>query len=73
MEFAGLEEVWAFLRHCDGKAPSSWVTPATPQMAAWSGVDLALLDTFGRAFGQPVRLSEADRRSKLRRPHTLGT
>jgi L-Ala-D/L-Glu epimerase len=61
MQFGGLEEVWTFLRHCDGKAPSGWVGPATPQMAAWSCVDLALLDTFGRAFRQPVRLTEADR------------
>jgi L-alanine-DL-glutamate epimerase-like enolase superfamily enzyme len=61
MEFGGLEEVWTFLRHCDGKAPSGWVASTTPQMAAWSCVDLALLDTFGRAFRQPVRLSEADR------------
>ena len=52
MAFASYEEVWAFLNLCDGKAPRDWVAPDVPQTAAWCAVDLALLDVFGRAFGQ---------------------
>jgi L-Ala-D/L-Glu epimerase len=47
------EGVW-FLEKCDGKAPPEWVGPEVPQTSAWCSVDLALLDAFGRAFGQPV-------------------
>ncbi len=57
-DFASLDEVSGFLAACDGRAPSDWVAPETPQTAAWCAVDLALLDTYGRAFGLPVRLSE---------------
>lgn len=53
-EFGAMEEVEDFLRQCDGKAPADWVDPAKPQTAAWCAVDLALLDAFGREFGQPV-------------------
>jgi L-alanine-DL-glutamate epimerase-like enolase superfamily enzyme len=49
--FASFEDVHDFLAHCDGKAPTTWVDARTPQTAAWCAVDLALLDTFGRAFG----------------------
>ena len=49
--FGSFEEVRAFLARCDGKAPAEWVPPEVPQTAAWCAVDLALLDTFGRAFG----------------------
>ena len=55
--FGSLEEVEAFLRQCDGKTPG-WIVPAVPQTAAWSAVDLALLDAFGREFGQAVLSSE---------------
>lgn len=48
--FSSLEEVTAFLRQCDGKAPEDWVPAHQPQTAAWSVVDLALLDSFGKAF-----------------------
>ena len=48
--FSSLEEVTAFLAQCDGKAPKDWVPPNQPQTAAWSVVDLALLDSFGKAF-----------------------
>ena len=51
--FRSLEEVEAFLRRCDGKTPG-WVADSQPQTAAWSALDLALLDTFGREFGQAV-------------------
>lgn len=51
--FGSIKEVKAFLTECDGKTPG-WVATATPQTAAWSLVDLALLDTFGREFGQAV-------------------
>lgn len=54
MGFESYSDVKAFLADCDGKAPSGYVHPEVPQTAAWCAVDLALLDTFGRAFGQPV-------------------
>jgi muconate cycloisomerase len=54
MPFESLNEVWSFLAECDGKAPHDWVPSATPQSAAWCAVDLALLDTFGRVFQEPV-------------------
>ena len=57
-DFETLDEVTAFLASCDGQAPAGWVTQGAPQTAAWCAVDLALLDTFGRVFGTPVRLSE---------------
>ena len=54
--FQSLPEVGAFLEKCDGQAPTEWVRPDVPQTSAWCGVDLALLDAFGRAFGEPVSL-----------------
>ena len=48
--FGSVEEVEVFLRQCDGQSPG-WVSPDTPQTAAWCAVDLALLDAFGKAFG----------------------
>jgi L-Ala-D/L-Glu epimerase len=57
--FQSLPEVIAFLEKCDGKAPSEWVHPDIPQSAAWCSVDLALLDAFGRASGDPVWLGAA--------------
>jgi L-alanine-DL-glutamate epimerase-like enolase superfamily enzyme len=53
--FGSLGEVVSFLEKCDGKAPPEWVHPEVPQTAAWCSVDLALLDAFGRASGQPAR------------------
>lgn len=50
MRFDGFEEVLHFLRDADGRAPADWVPPDRPQTAAWCAVDLALLDTFGKAF-----------------------
>lgn len=50
-DFGAFDEVQAFLARCDGKAPTTWVDGTTAQTAAWCAVDLALLDTFGRAFG----------------------
>jgi L-alanine-DL-glutamate epimerase-like enolase superfamily enzyme len=49
--FDAFDEVRDFLARCDGKAPGTWVDAGTAQTAAWCAVDLALLDTFGRAFG----------------------
>jgi len=57
MEFNSMTDVYRFLSACDGKAPPEWVSASTPQSAAWSAVDLALLDAFGNAFRQPVRLA----------------
>jgi muconate cycloisomerase len=62
MEFASYDEVWTFLNLCDGKAPADWVAPDEPQSAAWCAVDLALLDAFGRAFGQSVFAPDAQER-----------
>jgi len=53
--FQSLPEVVSFLEKCDGKAPSEWVPPDVPQTSAWCCVDLALLDAFGRASGEPAR------------------
>jgi L-alanine-DL-glutamate epimerase-like enolase superfamily enzyme len=53
--FQSLPEVVSFLEKCDGKAPSEWVAPDVPQTSAWCCVDLALLDAFGRASGEPAR------------------
>jgi L-alanine-DL-glutamate epimerase-like enolase superfamily enzyme len=50
--FQSLAEVTSFLEKCDGKAPSEWVRPDVPQSSAWCSVDLALLDAFGRTFGE---------------------
>lgn len=54
VDFASLEQVRDFLARADGKAPDGWIEPDVPQTAAWCAVDLALLDTFGRAFGMEV-------------------
>lgn len=53
--FRSLPEAVSFLEKCDGKAPPEWVKPEIPQTAAWCSVDLALLDAFGRASGEPAR------------------
>lgn len=59
MAFGSLGEVREFLSNCDGKAPAGWIiTPSLPQSSAWCAVDLALLDTFGRAFNQSVHLAQ---------------
>lgn len=50
--FHSFEDVIGFLADADGRAPADWVSPATPQSAAWCAVDLALLDAFGRHFQQ---------------------
>ena len=54
--FGSMPELLQFLADSDGKAPADWVEASTPQTAAWCAVDLALLDTFGRAWKQPVEL-----------------
>jgi L-Ala-D/L-Glu epimerase len=54
MEFGSFEDVYAFLVRCDGRAPQEWLDPQVPQHAAWCLVDLALLDSFGRAFGKEL-------------------
>jgi muconate cycloisomerase len=53
--FGSLPEAVSFLEKCDGKAPPEWVRPEVPQTSAWCSVDLALLDAFGRATGEPAR------------------
>jgi len=53
--FRSLGDAVSFLEKCDGKAPPEWVRPDTPQTSAWCSVDLALLDAFGRAAGEPAR------------------
>ena len=59
-EFDSTAELEAFLRDCDGKAPADWALDDAPQTAAWSAVDLALLDAFGRAFEE--RAMEGERK-----------
>jgi L-Ala-D/L-Glu epimerase len=54
--FQSLPDLIAFLEKCGGKAPTEWVGPDVAQTSAWCSVDLALLDAFGRAFGEPVSL-----------------
>src|SRR4029453_16298423 len=56
--FQSLSEVGSFLEKCDGQAPSEGVRPEVPQTPACCSVDLALLDAFGRAFGEPVSLGD---------------
>jgi muconate cycloisomerase len=58
--FDRMDDVVSFLETCDGKSPAGWVPGALPQSAAWSAVDLALLDAFGKAFGE--RALERERR-----------
>jgi muconate cycloisomerase len=58
--FDSMHEVVSFLQTCDGKAPADRVSADRPQTAAWSAVDLVLLDTFGKAFGE--RALESERR-----------
>jgi muconate cycloisomerase len=53
--FGSLPEAVSFLEKCDGKAPPEWARPEVPQTAAWCSVDLALLDAFGRASGEPAQ------------------
>jgi muconate cycloisomerase len=65
-EFQSLNELTAFLKECDGKAPGEWLAPDTPQTAAWAAVDLALLDAFGNALSQPIRLSDRPLADNLR-------
>lgn len=61
MKFNSLEQVKAFLIECDGKAPENWISANEPQTAAWCAVDLALLDCFGHALQEPVRLGQSAR------------
>jgi L-alanine-DL-glutamate epimerase-like enolase superfamily enzyme len=56
MKFSSVDQVKAFLAECDGKAPNNWGSANEPQTAAWCAVDLALLDCFGHALQEPVRL-----------------
>jgi L-Ala-D/L-Glu epimerase len=52
--FRSLSEAVSYLEKCDGKAPPEWVRPEVPQTSAWCCVDLALLDAFGKASGEPA-------------------
>jgi L-Ala-D/L-Glu epimerase len=61
MKFTSLEQLKAFLIECDGKAPENWVSANEPQTAAWCAIDLALLDCFGHALQEPVRLGPSAR------------
>ena len=57
--FRSLGDAVSFLEKCDGKAPPEWVPPEVPQSSAWCSVDLALLDAFGRASGEPAQPAPA--------------
>jgi L-Ala-D/L-Glu epimerase len=52
--FGSLLEAVSFLEKCNGKAPPEWAQPEVPQTAAWCTVDLAVLDAFGQASGEPA-------------------
>jgi L-Ala-D/L-Glu epimerase / N-acetyl-D-glutamate racemase len=54
--FQTLPDLISFLEKCGGQAPTEWVRPEIPRTSAWCSADLALLDAFGRAFGEPVSL-----------------
>jgi L-alanine-DL-glutamate epimerase-like enolase superfamily enzyme len=58
--FRSLSEAVSYLEKCDGKAPPEWVRPEVPQTSAWCSVDLALLDAFGKAAGEPAGPAAAD-------------
>ncbi|MEN8191025.1 MAG: enolase C-terminal domain-like protein [Thermodesulfobacteriota bacterium] len=58
-EFDSLARVVSFLDECNGKAPTDWLDRTVPQTAAWCAVDLALLDSFGQAFDEPVWLDDS--------------
>jgi muconate cycloisomerase len=62
--FGSPEDVMAFLRKCDGKAPAAWLNPDVPQSAAWCCVDLALLDAFAKEWAQPVVLESPPDQSR---------
>jgi muconate cycloisomerase len=49
--FDSMQDVESFLHQCDGQSPG-WVPADVAQTAAWCAVDLALLDAFGKAFGE---------------------
>jgi L-alanine-DL-glutamate epimerase-like enolase superfamily enzyme len=55
-EFESLTDVSSFLQKCNGKAPPEWIDPDVPQSSAWCSVDLALIDAFARARGEPLAL-----------------
>lgn len=59
-DFSTFEQVPAFLASCNGQAPPGWVAKGVPQTAAWAAVDVALLDTFGRAFEKPAAWEPGD-------------
>jgi len=61
MAFESVDDVRSFLQGCDGKAPPEWVSPHTPQIAAWAAVDLGLLDAIGREFNEPIRFGGQSR------------
>jgi L-Ala-D/L-Glu epimerase len=63
VDFRSFGDVITFLEKCDGKAPPDWVNSETPQSASWCSVDLALLDAFGKAFGEAARLRTTDHRA----------
>src|SRR5215218_5535401 len=69
--FGSLPEVVSFLEKCDGKAPPEWVRPEVPQTSAWCSVDLALLDAFGRAAGEPAPAGRGRQGAGCRRPAPL--
>lgn len=56
-EFQSMGDLQAFLWDCDGKTPG-WIDLNTPQTAAWCALDLALLDAFGKHFGDRALESE---------------
>jgi muconate cycloisomerase len=58
--FTSVADLVAYLTKCDGKAPPEWVSSDVPQTAAWSAVDLVLLDVWSRALREPLCISGED-------------
>jgi muconate cycloisomerase len=53
-QFTDLADAVDFLTDCDGAAPTAWAPATSRHAAAWSAIDLALLDAFARADGRSV-------------------
>ena len=63
LSFSTFEETVSFLGSCRGNPPQQWHDNREPAKAAWSAIDLALLDAFGRAFEVPVRFAGSEERA----------
>lgn len=56
--FSTMSDVIKYLDECDGQPPGNRPQDGKSRTASWCAVDLALLDGFGKAFREPVNLSD---------------